>query len=120
MSDSPYAVLEDRIEEHHSENKLRFATVEERVRLLEVAFATTNERGEQSLKLLEKIEKKLEAPHWWIIAGIVVVVAGLVFQAGRYPDRDELRGVAARLGQVEADLRVQRTLIDANSHRPTP
>lgn len=114
----PFNVLEQRIEDHHEEYKLRFASVEERVRVLEVAFATAHERGEQSFKILEKIERKLEAPRWWIIAGIVFLVAGLVFQAGRYPDRDELRGVASRLMQVEVEQKIQRMVLDA--HKPTP
>lgn len=116
----PFNVLEERIEGHHEENKLRFGAVEERVRVLEVAEAKAHERGEQSFRLLEKIEKKLEAPRWWIIAGIVFLVAGLVFQAGRYPDRDELRGVASRLMQVEVEQRMQRMVLDAAAHKPTP
>lgn len=114
-----FSDLDKRIEEHHEENKLRFATVEERVRVLEVAFATAHERGEQSFKLLEKIERKLEAPRWWIIAGIVFLVGGLIFQAGRYPDRDELRGVTARLTQVEVEQKIQR-ILDSAKAVPNP
>lgn len=124
MSDEvtrPFTVLEQRIEDHHAENKTRFAHVEERVRLLEVSGAAAHERGEASYRLLEEIKRKLEAPRWWIIAGIVFLVGGLIFQAGRYPDRDELRGVASRLMQVEVEQRMQRMLLDAAAgHKPSP
>lgn len=119
-----FDVLEARIEEHHQEYRLRFDAVEDRVRLVEQDQAAGRERHENITKLLEDIKKKVEAPRWWVIfafaAPLFLAVLGLVFQAGRYPDRDEFRQVSSRLAQVEMEIRLQRLMLDTANRKVVP
>jgi hypothetical protein len=104
------------VERHHTENKASLSRIEDRLGKLELRDAADQQRLVRIDELLTDIKIKVEGPRWWIlvaiIAPIVLATAGAFVKLGSYPDADDVRATSMRIIQLEADLRLQRILVD--------
>lgn len=115
---SDYAPLEV-VERHHTEHKAAVAELSGRVTDLEVEHGRMSERFlhlDKTLVDLTKAIENVKPPKPWqlFIASLPLILAaiGVIWQASKYPTRDEYYQITQRLMQVEVDSRINRQLIE--------
>lgn len=125
--DAPQSVF-DFIQRHHDKYNLRFAAIDERIRKLETAEAARAQQLTHIEKMCEDIRraiaedaKERRGPRWWIAVGIttpiLIAVMSWAYVAGRFPDRSDFQSVATRVVQLEAEIRINKVLIEMNRMR---
>ena len=94
------------VEQYHEDNQRATGRLDDRLRKLEV----TNERQltklEEIGKTLDHVEKRVEAKpiRWVTIVSVIVPIIGLVvvwvWQAARYPERNEFNRLADTISEM--------------------
>lgn len=118
----------DFVQHHHDKYNNRFGALEERIRKREESDAARAIQLSHIEKVCEDIKRRIEeeakdrrGPRWWIAVGIttpiLIAVMSWAYVAGRFPDRGDFQSVATRVVQLEAEIRINKVLIEMNRMR---
>ena len=102
----------------HQENKTAHSSLDERIRALEMSIERMSEKLTHLLEQTKALAiVATPKPIKWttfipILLAVLLPTLGIVYQAGRYPDRTEFQFLATRVAQLEIQNATQQIIIE--------